>query len=110
MSRTYTMQYNIEIADGEDVKEITATIEYEYHKESKGSREYGMQMEPDEPAYAEILNISDESGNEIDEGDIETNLDSIIEACTERGYEEEVGAYEAYCEAKADEMRDEGLW
>lgn len=44
---------------GTSEQDVTVDVEYEYHKASRGSRDrYGCPVEPDEPAFVEILETS----------------------------------------------------
>lgn len=71
---SYEMEY---LATDENDEEVEVTVEYAYYEACRGSRENGMQMEPDEPAYIEILSVTDENGDEFElsENDTEAVLE-----------------------------------
>lgn len=63
-STSYT--YDAIITDPVTDADIEVTVEYDYHKAARGSRERGsgLQLEPDEPAHIEINSVKDVNGKE----------------------------------------------
>jgi hypothetical protein len=59
------------------------TVEFNYTPPCKGSHgNYGLQMEPDEPADIELIEIKDVKGNIIDIDSLDKKVISVIEeAC-----------------------------
>lgn len=49
--------------DGEE-HEIDVEIEFDYTPAERGSREFGLQMEPDLPEDVDIVSVKDEKGTE----------------------------------------------
>lgn len=70
-----TMNY---ILDDDEI-----TVEFNYTPPCPGSRgDYGLQMEPDDPADVELIEIKNAKGNIIDIDSLDKKVISIIEeAC-----------------------------
>jgi len=66
------------------------TVAYEYHTATRGERDsFGVPQEPDEPAYVEIIVITDEYGEPVDESILsEAQLENI-----EQEIKDEVESY-----------------
>lgn len=62
-----------------DIGDVTFEINFNYYPASRGAREGGLQLEPDEPAMAEINEIS-LAGNDV----TELLDDKIIEKIEEK--------------------------
>ena len=60
---SHLMEYTAH--DDED-NEVLVTVEYTYHGPCRGAREGGLQLEPDDPAYTEILSVTDEDGEDFE--------------------------------------------
>lgn len=73
-----TMTYFIEQHDDD----LEVTVDFDYTAPCKGTRgEYGLQMEPDEPASIEIISIKTKDTT-IDISTLDENmLDKIEQAC-----------------------------
>lgn len=75
-----------------DGEEIPVTVEYTYHRASRGARDSlcgrrgaGAPLEPDEPAWAEIDRVTDPDGKPVEITDSEADQisDAIMESLSD---------------------------
>lgn len=90
--------YDTVINDPETDEEIEVTVEYDYHKASRGARERGtgLQLEPDEPASIEIYSVKDANGKEyeLSRSEYERIENAIIDDINDRAADYDYDPYD----------------
>lgn len=101
MKRSQNHYYDTEVDFGDQV-DVPVTCVYTWYKGWKGGYEGGMKIEPDEPAEANIMFVTDGNGEDV-YGDLPEDL---IETLEERCADHYNGLQEAGEEARADSIRE----
>jgi len=105
------MSFDYTTYNDETDEERTYTIEYDYYGGCRGTRENGIQIEPDDEPDITITAVYDEDGNEVDADEVFTSDD--LDEIYSKGFDDADSCIEdakAEAQINASQARMEEGW